>query len=68
MNREPEIVPAEKAKPCPFCGQQPTIQYWHGGRKTKKMVSCANVTCFVTPQVTGETPTSALMKWNTRDA
>ena len=55
-----------EAKPCPWCGGQPTIQPWHGGKPTKKMVSCRSEACDVNPQVTGETRKQALKRWNTR--
>jgi len=52
--------------PCPFCGEQPHVQRWHGGKPTKHMISCENIDCPVQPSVTGETLGKALAKWNTR--
>ncbi len=66
-NRDPKVLTAEEAKPCPWCGAQPTIQPWHGGRPTKKFIDCgSNEDCAVRPQVTGETRREALAHWNTR--
>lgn len=75
MNAEPVIEP--DAKPCPFCGAPAMIEYWHGGKPTKRMVSCSGqgdtllrgkrpITCHVSPSVTGETRTEALARWNSR--
>lgn len=75
LNREPVIEP--EALPCPFCGAPGEIQYWHGGRPTKRMISCSGqgdtlmrggrpITCQVSPSVTGETRNQALRRWNTR--
>ena len=54
---------------CPFCGRRPTIEPWHGGRKTKRMITCSAEyadECPVAPSVTGETRKLALAAWNTR--
>jgi len=74
LNQEPQIEP--DAKPCPFCGAPATIQYWHGGKPSKRMISCGGqgdtlmrhgpVTCHVHPGVTGETRAEALRRWNAR--
>jgi len=52
--------------PCPFCGEAPEMEPWHGGKPTKQMVSCVNDACAVLPQVTGETPALAAEAWNQR--
>ena len=51
---------------CPFCGEEPTIQPWHGGGRNKKMISCDNIDCRVAPQVTGESLDEAVTRWNYR--
>lgn len=66
MNREPVVADVAKALPCPFCGQQPTIQPWHGGGPRKRMIACENEACPVEPSVTGSTEVTALVYWNTR--
>ena len=54
-------------KACPYCGEEPIIEPWHGGKPTKVMISCQNEgNCDVLPSVTGETEQEALNKWNTR--
>lgn len=75
LMRAPEIEP--EAKPCPFCGAPATIEYWHGGSPTKRMISCSGqgdtlmrdrrpITCHVSPSVTGENRAQALQRWNER--
>lgn len=61
--------------PCPFCGGEATVQPWHGGRPTKKPISCSNGYhydedggCSVGPSVCGETEEEAAVAWNRRAA
>ena len=53
---------------CPFCGETPTVEAWHGGGHDKHMVSCTNDACPATPAVTGATRATAIRIWNTRKA
>lgn len=74
LKQPPEIEPA--ALPCPFCGSPATIEFWHGGKPSKRMISCSNragtlgspasADCEVGPLVTGETRKEALARWNRR--
>ena len=61
-----QITTREEAKPCPFCGEQPTIQPWHGGGRGKRLVACYSEVCYVRPGVTGYNRRVALARWNTR--
>lgn len=74
MNQEPQIEP--DALPCPFCGAPADIQFWHGGKPSKRLIGCSGqgdtlmrnrpITCDVSPSVTGETRAEALRRWNMR--
>jgi hypothetical protein len=66
MTREPIQMHRGSALPCPFCGEQPVIQPWHGGPKTKRLIGCDNDDCAVRPAVAENTRTRALRTWNTR--
>jgi hypothetical protein len=59
-------VHATEAKPCPFCGYQPTIQPWHGGGPLKRLIECANEDCAVAPSVCGSRRGVAVARWNRR--
>lgn len=56
----------EKALPCPFCGEFPTVQPWHGGGPLKHMVHCDNDHCHCGPGTTGPTKRKAIERWNKR--
>jgi hypothetical protein len=53
---------------CPFCGSGAEVQFWHGGRPSKRMISCSgNLNeCDVRPAVTGETLKEARERWGRR--
>lgn len=53
-------------KGCPFCGAAPLIEYWHGGKPTKRMITCGGMSCDVAPKVTGETEREAIQRWERR--
>jgi hypothetical protein len=63
-------LPPAVARPCPFCGEQPHATPWHGGERSKLMISCPGGTgdgdCDVVPSVTGQDWLEALARWNTR--
>lgn len=64
LNQGPEI---DYSLPdCPFCGAPPQVQFWHGGRPSKRLVSCSGVECDVNPMVTGETRREAVERWSRR--
>lgn len=67
-NEEPRAVDKVEARSCPWCGHQPYIEPWHGGKPTKVMVSCNNGECCASPSVTGQTRKESLEAWNTRKA
>lgn len=70
MDKDETILSAADALPCPFCGQQPTIQPWHGGGPRKRLVHCPARyydECAVSPSVTGSTRKQALERWNRRE-
>lgn len=66
LNREPKAVDCNQALACPFCGEQPTAQFWHGGGPRKTMISCPGNDCDVRPMVSGSTRARALAAWNER--
>jgi len=51
---------------CPFCGAMPIIERWHGGGPLKRLISCINEDCDVSPSVTGQRPAEAIARWNHR--
>jgi len=64
--QEAKVLSIKEAKPCPWCGEQPEIEHWHGGPTTKRMISCETLECAVNPHVTGKTATEAKAIWNSR--
>lgn len=62
---EPPVV-RHDLKGCPFCGASPEIEYWHGGRPSKRMIACRSDDCDVNPSVTGETEREAVSRWERR--
>jgi len=64
LNMEPVI--RHDLTQCPFCGSSPEIQFWHGGKPTKRLISCSNPECDVSPKVTGETERAAIASWERR--
>lgn len=61
LNKEPLV--RHDLRSCPWCGASPNIQYWHGGKPTKRMISCSGLDCDVSPMVTGETEREAVQRW-----
>lgn len=51
---------------CPFCGAIPIMERWHGGGPLKRLISCINEDCDVSPSVTGQRPSEAIARWNHR--
>ena len=70
-SREPRSLSRSEALPCPFCGQQPTIQPWHGGGPRKRLVTCpaneeGHEPCWIIPSACESTRARALAAWNYR--
>jgi hypothetical protein len=66
MKKEPVQLSPDICEPCPFCGEDPFIEPWHGGGKGKRLISCINELCHVQPMVSGGSRTTALKRWNVR--
>ncbi len=47
---------------CPWCGQTPTIEPWHGGGPDKHLVHCC-ADCFANRSVVAETRAEAIDNW-----
>lgn len=63
LNAEPKED--HKRRNCPFCGAPAMVQAWHGGKATKRLISCS-AGCEVSPSVTGETYSEAAAAWDAR--
>jgi len=55
------VLAAVDAKPCPWCGQQPSVWSISGPGRA---IACDNEDCMTTDIVTGSTMTRALERWN----
>lgn len=60
--RTPPVI-RHDLRSCPWCGASPEIQFWHGGKPSKRMISCSGDDCEVSPMVTGETEREAIAHW-----
>jgi len=59
----------QRALGCPFCGADPTTQYWWPGAaegSTVRRIACVNDRCHARPSVTGSNVGVATRRWNTR--
>lgn len=60
----------EKLKPCPFCGEEPYLQFRESDKTLLDVefyVECANPYCGVEPVTSGfETEEDAIAAWNRR--
>ena len=59
-------LPEDEALPCPFCGEPPIIQYWHGGPPTKRSIDCQSENCPIHPSACAHTEQQTLDDWNMR--
>lgn len=66
ITRRKKIKPSFRLMHCPFCGEHPTMEPWHGGGKMRRRVGCDNDYCPVGPGTVGTTPARAVAQWNTR--
>jgi hypothetical protein len=60
------IFVVEGFKGCPWCGEIPQVESWHGGGPEKVMVSCVADFCLVAPHVAAETLALGRTTWNER--
>lgn len=51
------------ALPCPFCGNRPTAEWWHGGGPGRHIVGCG---CEFGAGVVRESLSAAVRAWNVR--
>ena len=68
MSQKPIELSEQEAKPCPFCGRQPTVGPWHDYLGPRVHVTCPaedDDDCAI-PAMVDETREKALRRWNTR--
>ena len=56
-------------KPCPFCGENPTIRNGNWGDNELVIIGCESPQCFVMPATSmlmGRSMEEAAYAWNTR--
>lgn len=53
-----------KLKPCPWCGETPTVT--GPDADGEYCVGCCNPECNANPVVYGDTPAEVIAAWNTR--
>lgn len=63
-----DYIQLTNAKPCPFCGDQPILEYvltdWTGTKGWE--VGCQNIYCMFQPRTDWDDPHEAVDMWNDR--
>lgn len=57
---------APDARRCPWCGELPIIEPWHGGGPRTHRIGCDTETCVVAPSAVASTRAKAIAVWNDR--